>query len=291
MKIAIVINSLRMISELENKLKSSELSSKYNIKYDLFITQSNELEAQLQKIKNDYSHFLIGGGDGTVRTAAQVLFDTQAVLAILPLGSFNLLAKTLNYPNNIEDIFSIIKNNKTKQIDLIEVNGNIVINHAWIGFYFYILKLRKKHRDIIGKNKLFKIIFNTISLFKLLPIYHLSLKINDETMEFKTCLVYIGNNEYDINLFDIGGRKTLSSGVMTVTILQCQSRWQLFLCMLSILFNRIESSPYIIRFATDELTISANSNFINVVLDGELFKLNVPLHFVNHHKKLTMVVP
>lgn len=290
MKIAIIINSSRMTPELEQKLKSDELSSKYDITYDLFISNPDNVESILNKIKlQSYHCCLIGGGDGTVRTAAQVLIDSHVPLAILPLGTFNLLAKTLNYPNDIEQVFSIIKNNKTKQIDLIEVNNTIVINHAWIGFYFYILKLRKKHRDIIGKNKLLKIIFNTISLFKILPIYNLSLNINNEQLNYQTCLIYIGNNEYNINLFDIGTRKTLSSGLLSVTILKCKSRWQLFLCMLNILFKQIDQSPYIERFATDELTISAQSNLINIVIDGELFKLKTPLHFINHHKKLTVV--
>lgn len=111
----------------------------------------------------------------------------------MPLGTFNLLAKSLEYPSSIEAIFEIIKNNKTKQIDVVEINNKIVVNHAWIGFYYYILKERKKHKDILGKNKLKKTIFNTIFLFKKMPIYQLSFNANGVHFSYPSCLVFMSN--------------------------------------------------------------------------------------------------
>lgn len=292
MKIAIIINAERLTAELQTQLKNPQLIEKYSLTYDLFIEDPHNIETCINQIKSQsYNAFLIGGGDGTVRSAIQALIDTDKIVAILPLGTFNLLATSLNYPTNLEEILTVIKNGKTKQIDLVEVNGQIIINHAWIGFYFYILKLRQKHHAILGKNKLLKIFFNTLSLFKLLPIYNLKLKINEKEMHYQTCLVYIGNNEYGTSLLNIGDRKTLSSGLLSVTILLCKTRWELFLCMITLIFTDPKNNNYIQQFNTDELSISAKSNLINIVLDGELFKLDTPLNFINHHKKLTVAVP
>lgn len=292
MKVAIIINAKRLTPELKQQLDSNELSQKYNLTYDVFLPEPQEVEALVNKIKSQsYNMYLIGGGDGTVRSVAQVLAGTDAVISILPIGTFNLLAKTLKYPTNLDEMFALIKNGKTKQIDLIEVNNLIVINHAWVGFYFYILKMRKKHRAIIGKNKLLKIIFNTFNLFSVLPIYSLTLTVEGQQVNYKTCLLYIGNNEYGSHLLDLVERKTVSSGLISVTILNCKTRWQLFLCMLGLIFSKAKDSPYVIQFATNELTVSAKSNLINIVLDGELFKLETPLKFTNHHKTLTVMVP
>lgn len=292
MKIAIVINSTRLTSELKSQLNSKELTDKFNIDYDFYIAEPNNLDETLKKIKSQsYNALIVGGGDGTVRSCADALMDSDMPLAILPLGTFNLLAKAINYPNDIAELFSIIKNGKTKKIDLAEVNGKIIINHAWIGFYYYILKLRKKNRAIIGKSKLLKMIFNTLSLFRTLPIYHLKLKVENVETFFKTCLVYIANNEFKSNIFDLWERKSLSTGMLSVKVLNCQTRWELFLCMLHILFNFSSQSKYISECNTNELIIESNSKFINVVIDGELFKLNTPLHFINHHKKLTVFTP
>jgi diacylglycerol kinase family enzyme len=291
MKIAIIINSKRLTPELEKTLKSDELSLKHNISYDLFLTEPQDIESVINKIKNQsYNAYVIGGGDGTVRSAIQALGETDTAIAIFPIGTFNLLAKTLKYTDDIDALFTVIKNGKTKKIDLIEVNNKIVINHAWIGFYYYILRLREKHQAIIGKNKLAKIIFNTLSLFKFLPIYNLKLIVNNQELYYRTCLIYIGNNEYCTSLFEVGERKTLSSGLLHVTILNCRTRWQLFKCMMSMLLHN-KTSSYVTEFSTDELTVTSMGSAINIVLDGELFKLETPLVFVNHHKSLTVFTP
>lgn len=292
MKIAIVINKNRMTPELAAQLEGKELTTKYNITYDVFILEAEDISDVIEKIKSQpYNAVLIGGGDGTVRLIAEALIDTNKIICILPLGTFNILAKTLNYPNNINELFAIIKNGKTKHIDLIRINDKIVINHAWIGFYFYMLKQRKKYQSIIGKNKLLKIIFNSFNLFRILPIYHLEFKTDNKETSYQTCLVYIGNNEFSSHAFSFDERQSLSSGLISVTILNCQTRYQLFLCMLSYLFNKVKYSQYIIRFTTSELLITAKSNSINIVLDGDLFRLNTPLQVTNENKKLEVYIP
>ncbi|HEX2548459.1 MAG TPA: acylglycerol kinase family protein, partial [Gammaproteobacteria bacterium] len=213
MKIVIIINNARLTPELKSELLRPDLTEKYGIQYDTFFPEANEFATTLKNINfQSYNACLIGGGDGTVRSIVEAMYDKNIPLVILPLGTFNLLAKSLNYPDSIEAIFEIIKNNKTKQMDVVFVNDLLVMNHAWIGFYYYILKERKKHRAIIGKNRLKKIIFNTIFLFKKLPIYQLAFKANQQDFQYKTCLVFISNNESYLNFTDFGEHKTLSTG-------------------------------------------------------------------------------
>lgn len=294
MKIAIIINASRLTEALKTQLQSNTLSKEHGIDYDVYTAEAKEMEQTIKSLlANEYQGYLIGGGDGTVRQVIQSLIDngaTDTPIAILPLGTFNLLAKSLNYPNEISKIFSIIKNNKTKMIDLIDVNGALVINHAWIGFYFYILKQRKKHKNF-GKSRLLKSIFNTLTLFKLLPVYNLTVEVEGEKLHYATCLVYVGNNEFYTSLLNLGDRTILSSGLMSVTILNVINRWQLFLCMLHLIIGRVKNSKYITYFYTPTLEITAKSNLINIVIDGELFKLESPLTFRNHQKCLKVIIP
>lgn len=291
MKIAIVINADRITKELQDLLESNALKEKYNMDYDLYLSKPDKLESIFKNLNyHSYNGIVVGGGDGTIRTAAQFLIEQPIPLAILPLGTFNVLARSLEHTNDIEKILAMIKNNKTKQIDLGQVNEHIIINHAWIGFYYYILKFREKHKQVLGRNKLLKILFNTWSLFKVFPIYRLTLKIDGITQTRKTCLVYIGNNDSYTNVLDFGERKSLTSGLLAVTILNCHNRWELFLCMLSILLGKFAKSQFVSQLATDDLTIDTQLNYINMVIDGELFKLTTPLHFSMNKKKLTVFI-
>ena len=292
MKIAIIINSERLTESLQQKLADSTIANQYDLSYDLFVLTAEKITQQLKEMNcKAYNAILIGGGDGTVRSALQILIDMEVPIAILPLGTVNLLARDIGYPNDIESLFKIIKNNKTKQIDLAEVNNEIIINHAWIGFYYYILKFRKKHKSILGRSKLLKILFNTINIFNAFPIYKLTLETNDREVFYKTCLVYISNNESLVTLQNFSERKTLSSGLIWITILKCHTRWELVKCIFLALITGVKKSKYISQFSTNKLTITTELNMINAVIDGELFKLEVPLNFTIHQKKLTMIVP
>ncbi len=292
MKLAIVINSQRHLAELKTQLESPALTEQYQIHYDLFTPEPENLASTLEKLNYQAYHaVVIGGGDGTVRTAVQVLIEKNIPLIILPLGTFNVLAKSLEYPDNIEDIFKIVKNNKTRQIDIAQVNGNVIVNHAWLGFYYYILKMRERHKNIFGKSRLLKALFNTFTMFKRLPFYHFDVKVANRVVSYKTCLLFISNNESTDTLFNFGERKSLAGGYLSVSILNCHTRWELFLCMLSIAISGLKHSKYVIHFNLEELKVSGNHPIINTVLDGEPFKLDSPLHFSMHPKKLTVLVP
>lgn len=290
MKIAIVINSKRLTPELKAKLEGNELTEKYDLSYDLFTPNPSELESVLKKLNHEtYNACLIGGGDGTVRTAAQILVNSPLPLVILPLGTFNVLAKALNYPNDIDELFNIIKNKKTKQIDVAAVNGIVFMNHAWLGFYYYIMKMREKHKNMLGKSRLLKALFNAFWMFKRLPIYEFKIKVENEIKFYRTCLIFISNNESSGQFFNFGERPMLATGLLYVSILKCYTRWQLFVCMLSILFTPFKNSRYIKVFTVDELVISSVNKQVNIVLDGELIQLENPLNLINHKNKLNVI--
>lgn len=292
MKIAIIINSQRFTPELNEKLHSTELSEKYGIKFDLFTPEPTELENTLKQLNTaSYNAVLIGGGDGTIRTALQILIDKDVPVFVLPLGTFNVLAKTLNLPNDIDKAFEIIKNNKMVQIDLAEVNGHIIVNHAWLGFYYYILKEREKHKHTLGRSRFLKAVFNTVFLLKEMPLFVFDVVVNNKKICYKTCLLFISNNETATNLANFAEKKTLARGDIAVTIIHAHTRWQLFLCMLDVLLHGLKKSKYTVTFSVKALTVDANTPDMRIVIDGELFTLRGPLKFLIHPKKLTMLVP
>jgi len=292
MKIGVILNKKRSSHSVLSKSNLDELAEKYNIKYDLFILEPTAILPALKELaEKSYNAFLIAGGDGTVRSAAEALIDKEIPLIILPMGTFNLFARELDYPSDLDTIFKIIKNNKTKLVDVASVNQSIFINHSAIGFYSYILKLRAKQPHRFGTGRFVKIIYTLLNIFKVLPIYKITVTTEDQVVCYNTFLTVIGNNYHCTNLFNFGSRNLLTKGLLSVYILQGKTRWECFKCITSILFNTKQKEKYLTEFETDKLTISSESSRINVDLDGDLFKLDVPLNYIIHNKKLTVLVP
>lgn len=74
------------------------------------------------------------GGDGTVNTVAKRANEQNKILAVIPKGSGDGLARFLNIPRNINAAVDIAMNGKVVYIDTAEVDGHFFINVAGAGF-------------------------------------------------------------------------------------------------------------------------------------------------------------
>jgi len=292
MKIAIILNSKRVTEKLRDQLNSPELSEKHNLTYDLFIDDPENIVKLLTSLNlHSYNAFIVGGGDGTVSIVVNALLKTKIPLAILPIGSFNILAKSLGFPNDIDEVLRLVKNYKTKEIDIAEANSNIIVNHAWIGFYYYMLQEREKYQDMIGTNRVFKGLFNLITAFKSLHRYTLKVVTDNKATEYQTSLIFISNNESKTGILNFGEHKYFATGMLYVTILNCKNRWQLFLFMFYAGFLKKYKEEYVTHFTTDNLIISSKKNIVKIVIDGELYQMTNPLKFNVLHNELTVITP
>jgi YegS/Rv2252/BmrU family lipid kinase len=76
---------------------------------------------------------ILGGGDGTLSAAAPALIETGLPLGILPLGTANDLARTLEIPIDAGAAAQVIVDGHLRRIDLGEVNGKPFFNVASLG--------------------------------------------------------------------------------------------------------------------------------------------------------------
>lgn len=76
---------------------------------------------------------IVGGGDGTISGAVDTFVGSDAVFALLPLGTANSFARTLGIPLDIEGAVAVIANGRRARIDLGRVDSDYFANVAAIG--------------------------------------------------------------------------------------------------------------------------------------------------------------
>ncbi len=76
---------------------------------------------------------IVGGGDGSMNAAAPALVETRLPLGVLPMGTANDLARTLQIPNDLAQASEVITAGPLHKIDLGRVNGRYFFNVANIG--------------------------------------------------------------------------------------------------------------------------------------------------------------
>lgn len=76
---------------------------------------------------------VVGGGDGTIATAAGLLARTGIALGVLPLGTTNNFARSLGLPMDLAAAVAVLRNGKVADVDLGEAGGTMFANMLSMG--------------------------------------------------------------------------------------------------------------------------------------------------------------
>jgi len=85
-------------------------------------------------IREGYDVIAAVGGDGTINEVAGAIGDADILLAIVPYGSGNGLARHLNIPLEVHGALKVIARMKSRVIDTAYLNGRKFFSIAGIGF-------------------------------------------------------------------------------------------------------------------------------------------------------------
>ncbi|MDN4175501.1 lipid kinase [Nocardioides sp. SOB77] len=93
-----------------------------------------QLAATLDRVVADGPDLLVvGGGDGTVGCAAGRVAGTATTLGVLPLGTANDFARTLEIPSDLEGAVAALVGGRVVDVDLGRVDGRPFLNVASVG--------------------------------------------------------------------------------------------------------------------------------------------------------------
>jgi YegS/Rv2252/BmrU family lipid kinase len=234
---------------------------------------------------------IAAGGDGTISTAAAALAGTDITLGVLPFGTLNHFAKDLGIPLELEASVQNLIENNVIAVDVAEVNGRVFINNSSLGLYPDIVRDRERQQSRLGRGKWRSFLWASLSVLRRFPFLIVRIEVESMKRDFITPVVFIGNNEYQMQGFDIGARESLERGVLCVYIVKKQRRAALFRLSLAALLGRLEQARDFESLTTVELVIETNRKRVLVSTDGEVHSMTSPLHYRIRPRALRVVVP
>lgn len=237
-----------------------------------------------------YEVVVAGGGDGTVSSVAAEVIDSGKILGVLPLGTLNHFARDLKVPFDVEAAAQLIVAGHTTEVDVAEVNNRIFLNNSSLGLYPIIVRERQK-RERLGYKKWPAFIWATIQAMRRYPFLHVRLRVNDELLERATPFVFVGNNEYAMNLLNVGLRERLDAGVLSIYITHRTGRLRLISLALRVLLGRLRNDRDFLELRSSELQIQSRHKRLRVALDGEIEVLQPPLEYRIRSRALRVIVP
>jgi len=238
-----------------------------------------------------YRTIVAGGGDGTINAVASALVGTGATLGILPLGTLNHFAKDLGIPLDLEGAVQTISAGSTTRVDVGEVNGHVFLNNSSLGLYPRIVRHRKKQQERLGRGKWPAFLWATLTMVRRYPFLYLRLCLEGESLVRRTPFVFIGNNAYQLDIFNIGARVCLDAGALSLYVPHRTGRLGLLVLALRALLGLLRRAKDFDALCVQEVRIATRPTRVLVATDGEVSVMETPLHYRIRPGALRVLVP
>ncbi|MEO6388619.1 MAG: diacylglycerol kinase family protein [Croceibacterium sp.] len=229
----------------------------------------------------------VGGGDGTIASAAQVVAKGSGELAVLPLGTRNHFARQLGVPLDLEGAAALAAKGTARPVDLGDANGRTFINNFSAGAYVDLVHEREQS----SLSGVLALAYGSWRALAKLRSRSFALAIDDKRQQIRTPLLFVGNNRYQVADGKPGERDAMDDGMLSAYGVAPLPRTALLAAALRILVAK----PRMHRdFVLDELArevIIEGTGELDIALDGECMRIPLPLTLTVRPKVLAVVQP
>ncbi|HSH92432.1 MAG TPA: diacylglycerol kinase family protein [Ramlibacter sp.] len=273
--------------EVETKFRSRGLEAQV-----LLVESGEEIQsAATLAVQEKAALVVAAGGDGTISAVASRLAGTGVPMGVLPLGTLNHFAKDLRIPLALDAAIDVIAAGYQSSVDLGEVNGRLFINNSSLGLYPDIVRDRERQRRRLGRGKWRALLAASVHAARRYPVLSLRIGLDGKTLERRSAFVFIGNNEYTMEGFEIGERSDLASGRLSLYVTQRTGRFGLFRLALRALCRRLRQARDFDMLTATSLIVDTPETHVRVAVDGEVTLMKTPLHYRSRPGALRVIVP
>jgi len=256
-----------------------------------FLAAGQMAETFGEILKNPPDAIFVGGGDGTLSTAAAYLAGTSVPLGVLPLGTLNHFARDLGVPPAWRDAVAELVQGERRFVDLGEVNGRTFINNCSIGWYAEAVRRRDALRRKHGLGKWWAMLRATTAVFLRLRRLRVHLQLGDRSLPLRTPFVVVANNRYSGRVLDSSLRPQLDEGRIWIYTTRARGRLAILRLIAQSLVRDLDATDELDRLSATVADMTTQAARTAIAIDGELVNLQWPLRFRSLPGALLVLVP
>ena len=234
--------------------------------------------------------FVAAGGDGTINSVIQPLIHTDAILGVIPAGTYNHFAKDLGIPLSWREALEVVVSGATRPIDTACINERFFVNNISMGLYPELVARREeKGRDYPRWKARLYAAFGTLQKFP-----HVAVTLDSEHHQevIRTHVLMISNNSYDLSRLGIEApRLALEEGRLSVYWLPHMPRLALTRFVAHYLAGRVREAPGFRSFRTSRIKVDSSKHHLHIGVDGEVVTMATPLLITIAPQSLSVKVP
>jgi diacylglycerol kinase family enzyme len=259
---------------------------------EIEIVEPVDLNAAIARaLTGEPDAIVVGGGDGSIRSAATILKDSKTALGILPLGTLNRLARDLNIPLDLEQAASALAHASIREIDMAELNGRPFTCNSLIGLPPIYSRQRQRQRGqpLLPRIRGYASVLRHIARSR----RKLTIVVDDgtERRKVRALSIAVSNNVYA----DVAGvvltRPNLDRGELGVFVSRHKNGLAMALGFVRAMLGRWRSDPNLEVSVAHKLEISSRKPALRVSNDGEVEIIETPFRYRSLPKSLKVLAP
>lgn len=192
------------------------------------IVKGSQIEAETRAaMAEGFKTIVAAGGDGTICAVASVLEGSDVAMGILPLGTFNYFARSLDLPMEMEGSAKVIAEAQRRPLRIARINDRVFLNNASLGAYPAILETREGIYKRWGRTRIaaYWAVIKTLTTVRA-PL-HLRITVDGQTRTVRSPLVFVVNNAYQLTQLNVVGADHIEDGKLVVFIAPDASRMEM----------------------------------------------------------------
>jgi diacylglycerol kinase (ATP) len=229
---------------------------------------------------------VVAGGDGTFARAIGDALALRLPVGIVPLGTFNDLARTLEIPLEVDRACATIAAGRTRTIDVARVNAAYYASEASIGVSSRLTRLQKaRDKQRFG---LLTVFGSAFAALKYLRPFHADVAYEDRTVRLRTVQLTVANSNHFGGFITVEGA-AVDDGWLDLYSVQIDGARSVFAFMGAVLSREPRAAENVrtIRSAAFRVTTRRPRS---IVADGEPAG-KTPAHFEIIRRALRVFVP
>ncbi|MCB9044780.1 MAG: diacylglycerol kinase family lipid kinase [Chitinophagales bacterium] len=267
---------------IDTKLDKEQFS------YELIHTEYAKHGTELAKEAADKGAYAVVavGGDGSVNDIVAGLLGTNTALAIIPKGSGNGMARTMDIPLKEQEAIDIINRGNTIMMDIGYANDRPFISNAGVAF------------DALISKKFANSVRRGFAIYSWLVTRYMwtykewewSITIDGKEIKEKAFIISVANGKQFGYNFQIAPGASWTDGLLDVVIIKKFPKVLGGALVLRAMSGTITDSPYVDHFTAKEVVIS-HPKLKLMQTDGDAHECSNSIHFRIEKGAQKVIVP
>ena len=231
------------------------------------------------------------GGDGTLNTVATKLMTTEIPIGILPLGTFNYVARLLHIPLDLLKAAEVIVQGRVREVHVAQINDHIYLNNASLGLYPLFIQRRELYNRRFGRFTLHAYTSALDVLIRDRKELKLEIEVDGKKYPVKTPLIFFGNNQLQLAEMNLRIAECAEKGKVAGVVVAKSDKRTLFKILWQLIRGNLDHAPDVYSFSADNVQIHSKAKKLTLALDGEIVEMRPPLHISVRKHALKIMVP